>query len=136
MNIQYCICCERNLRIYRKMLFCKPCNYLYYIDTDITPISDWEIQETTNHAYPYPENFKSDEQVFRCCKFIGFTSKCCDPLENIEIKENEPTHKSENESNYFDINTINCWYELEGCYAEANTLYWKNSYNKIIKHTI
>lgn len=131
-DIQYCVNCERNLRIYENLLYCKPCNYIYYAEyiSGSNEIAKYKFSS-------YPELFKEEKTVITCCIFIGYTSKCCDKLQNItETRENEPSHKFVDESIFFDLDLINCWNELKGCFSGANVLYWKNSSNKIIKHTI
>ena len=128
MDIQYCISCERNLRLFDKMLYCKPCNYLYYIDVDKTPLT-YKERNFLGGTDNYPEIFKDQDRVFSCCEFLGYANICCGILDN-----NEPSSIYEYNKNqmYFDLDTMVCKYDLFGCFRGANTLFWKTSAGKII----
>jgi hypothetical protein len=133
MDIKACINCERNLRIFERLLYCKPCNYIYYIDTDVTDLNAEELNINPGEDN-YPVIFKHPDRVFRCCKFVGYSSKCCDPKDC--IKEDRPFHLYKDEPIYFDLDTMICKYELYGCSFGSNTIYWKNSEGLVIREIL
>ena len=127
MDIEYCISCERNLRLNDKMLYCKVCNYLYFIDVDKTHLTDEEKLFLPGKDN-YPETFKDKNRVFSCCEFLGYTSSCCGLIDN----DQPAIYEYDKHQYFFDIDTMVCKYDLFGCFEGSNALYWKTSTGKII----